>query len=196
MRSNQGANFVGARNELKAAVTILDNERIRKNLLQENCDLIIFVVNLPASSHIGGVWEQQIRLVQNVPSPLLQSIGLQLDDESLRTLMCEVQATINNWPLSVDHLTDPSFLSPLAPNHLLTMKTKVILSPPRVFSSADNFFRKCWRHIQHLANELWTRWQREYLFSLQQHQKWTTSHRNLSEDDVIIIKDDSAACNH
>jgi hypothetical protein len=44
-----------------------------------------------SASHMGGVWERQIRTVRSVLSALLQSNGSQLDDELLRTLMCETE---------------------------------------------------------------------------------------------------------
>ena len=192
LRSDQGTNFVGAKHELKAALAELDHERIKAELLQKNCDWFAFAMNVPSSSHMGGVWERQIRTVRSVLSPLLQNNGLQLDDESLRTFMCEVEAIINSRPLTVDLLNDPGSLSPLTPNHLLTMKTKVVLSPPGVFPAADKFCRKRWRRVQHLANEFWSRWRKEYLLSLQQRQKWTMSRKDVGVDDIVIIKDDNA----
>ena len=53
---------------------------------------------------MGGVWERMIRSVRNVLDALLRSNALQLDDESLRTLMCETEAVVNNRPLTVDSL--------------------------------------------------------------------------------------------
>ena len=38
---------------------------------------------------------------------LLRNNGTQLDDESLRTLMCEAEAIVNGRPLTVDSLNDP-----------------------------------------------------------------------------------------
>ena len=196
LRSDQGTNFVGAKHELKAALAELDHERIKAELLQKNCDWFAFAMNVPSSSHMGGVWERQIRTVRSVLSPLLQNNGLQLDDESLRTFMCEVEAIINSRPLTVDLLNDPGSLSPLTPNHLLTMKTKVVLSPPGVFPAADKFCRKRWRRVQHLANEFWSRWRKEYLLSLQQRQKWTMSRKDVGVDDIMIIKDDNTPSSH
>lgn len=71
LRSDQGATFVGAKHGLKSAVAELHNERIRRELLQENCDWITFIVNVPCSSYMGGVWELQIRSVRSVLSLLL-----------------------------------------------------------------------------------------------------------------------------
>jgi len=190
--SDQGTNFIGAKHELKAALAELNHERIKADLLQENCDWFTFAMNVPTSSLMGGVWERQIRTVRSVLSPLLQNNGLQLDNESLRTLMCEVEAIINSRPLTVYLLNDPGSLCPLTPNHLLTMKTKVVLSPPGVFPSADMFCRKHWMRVQHLANEFWSRWRKEYVLSLQQCLKWTVSWNDLGVDDIVIVKDDNA----
>ena len=81
LRSDQGTNFVGAKHELKAALAELDHERIKAELLKKNCDWFAFAMNVPSSSHMGGVWERQIRTVKSVLFPLLQNNGLQLDDE-------------------------------------------------------------------------------------------------------------------
>ena len=191
LRSDQGTNFVGARTELAQALAEMDQEKIKTKLLEEQCDWISFKMNVPAASHMGGVWEHQIRSVRNVLSSLLQKNGKQLDDESLRTLMCEAEAIVNSRPLTVSQLADPDSLSPLTPNHLLTMKTKVVLAPPGAFQPADVYCRKCWRRVTHLANEFWTRWRKEFLLSLQQRQKWTRPWRNLAVDDVVMIKDEN-----
>ena len=163
---------MGARTELAQALAEMDQEKIRTKLLEEQCDWISFKMNVPAASQMEGVWERQIRSARNVLSSLLQDKGKQLDDESLRTLMCEAEAIVNCRPLTVSQLPDPDSLSPLTPNHLLAMKTKVVLAPPGAFQPADVYCRKHWRRVTHLANELWTRWRKEFLLSLQQRQKW------------------------
>ena len=155
LRSDQGANFVGARTELAQVLAEMDQEKIRTKLLEEQCDCISFKMNVPAASHMGGVWERQIRSARNVLSSLLQKNGKQLAAESLRTLMCEAEAIFNSRPLTVSQLADPDSLSPLTPNHLLTMK-------PGTFQPADVYCRKRWRRVTHLANEFWTRWRKEF----------------------------------
>ena len=189
LRSDQGTNFVGARRELLEALNEMDQEKIKSSLLKEHCDWITFKMNVPSASHMGGVWERQIRTVRNVLSSLLQHNSEQLDDESLRTLMCEAEAIVNSRPLTVNQLTDPDSPEPLTPSHLLTMKSKVLLSPPGKFEPADMYARKRWRRVQHLANEFWTRWRKEYLLSLQERQKWTRPRRNLNVGDVVMVKD-------
>ena len=133
-------------------------------------------MNVPAASHMGGVWERQIRTVRSVLFSLLASNGSQLDDESLRTLMCEVESIVNSQPLTVNQLADPDSPAPLTPNHLLTMKSKVLLAPPGTFEPADIYACRRWRRVQHLANEFWSRWRKEFLLSLQERQKWSRYH--------------------
>lgn len=94
---------------------------------------------------------------------------------------------VNSHPLTVSQLADPDSPSPLTPNHLLMMKSKVVFAPPGAFQPTDTYFRKCWRRVQQLANEFWTQRWKELL---QQPTKWTRPQRNLSLDDtVIMIKD-------
>ena len=91
LRSDQGANFVGARNELTDALQELNRDRVKGFLSTKECDWIDFNLNVPAASHMGGSWERLIRTVRSVLSVLLQEHGSQLDDEALRTLMTEAE---------------------------------------------------------------------------------------------------------
>ena len=83
---------------------------------------------------MGGIWERQIRTTRSVLSSILQEHGKQLDDEALRTLMTEAESIINCRPLTVENLTDPPASEPLTPNHLLTLKTQIVLPPPGKFN--------------------------------------------------------------
>ena len=58
LRSHQGTNFIGAMNELQQAVTELNHERIREELLSNNFYWVEFKPNVPYASHRGGVWER------------------------------------------------------------------------------------------------------------------------------------------
>ena len=178
------------RRELKAALEEFDHIKTRSELQRHDCDWLEFNMNVPSASHMGGVWERQIRSVRSVLASLLQNNGSQLNGESLRPLLCEAEEIVNSRPLTVESLNDPLSLNPLTPNHLLTMKTKVVLPPPGVFQSTDKCCRKRWRRVQHLANEFWIRWKKEYLLSLQQGQKWVKPRRNLCVGDIVIINGD------
>jgi hypothetical protein len=188
--SDNGTNFVGAENELKRAWEEMDHTKVKDYLRGVGCDWIEWKRNPPTASHMGGVWERQIRSVRAVLQSLLKTHGHTLNEEALRTLLAEAEAIVNSRPLTVDNISDPSCL-PLSPIQLLTMKTKVVLPPPGSFESADLYCRKRWRRVQYLANEFWQRWRKEYLSSLQARQKWGSVRRNFKINDIVLLKDDS-----
>ena len=191
LRSDRGTNFLSAERELREALSELDDNQISEFLCKEGCDYFRFKPNVPSASHMGGVWERQIRTIRSVLARLLQQHGTQLDDESLRTLVCEVTAIVNSRPLSVENLNDPLSELPLTPNHLLTMKSKVLLPPPGKFLKPDLYTRKRWRRIQYIANEFWTRWRKEYLSNLQSRSKWVQKKRNMQIGDVVLLKEEN-----
>lgn len=127
IKCDQGTNFVGAKNELSAALHEVDAERLKNFLAEKQCD---FVFNTPHASHAGGVWERQIRSVKNVLYSMLSLSPGRLNDASLRTLLYEASAIVNSRPLTTDNLNDPNSLEPLTPNHLVTMKAATALPPP------------------------------------------------------------------
>lgn len=122
------------------------------------------------------------------------SHGHSLNDESFRTLLVEVEAIMNSRPITTDGINDPDSL-PLSPINLLTMKSMVIRPPPGVFQKEDLYCRRRWRRVQHLSNEFWSKWRREYLQILQIRSKWTSHQRNMKVGDVVIVKDDNASRN-
>ena len=186
LRCDNGTNFVGAERELRQAVLEMNNDHLREQLLKES---ITWKFNPPAASHMGGVWERQIRSVRKVLSPMLREHGDRLDDESLRTLMCEIEAVINSRPLTFVS-NDPNDDAPLTPNHILHMKP-VMLPPPGNFQKEDVYLRRRWRRVQYLTNLFWSRWRREYLVTLQERQKWNNPKRNVQVGDVVLVKDDN-----
>jgi hypothetical protein len=187
MHSDRGTNFVGAERELKEALTEIEDDQVRRFLAESMCE---FQFNPPHASHMGGVWERQIRTARNILSSMLHDSGGNLDDDSLRTLMAETSAIMNSRPLSPENLNDPNSLAAITPNNLLTMKTSVIVPPPGNFQRTDEYSRKRWRRVQHLANVFWSRWRKEFLQQLQQRQKWTQPKRSLKVGDVVLMKDD------
>ncbi|CAB4008321.1 uncharacterized protein LOC110040095, partial [Paramuricea clavata] len=54
LRSDQGTNFVGAKGELKDAISELDHEKISSEMLKHHCDWVVFKMNVPSASHMGG----------------------------------------------------------------------------------------------------------------------------------------------
>ncbi|KAL7849468.1 hypothetical protein SRHO_G00210910 [Serrasalmus rhombeus] len=144
IKSDQGRNFIGAKNEFKETLKEIDQEKLAAFLVDNQCD---FNMNAPYSSHVGGVWERKIRTVRSLLSSTLTLSLSRLDDSSLRTFFYEAMSIINSRPLTVNHLGDPCSLTPITPNHLLTMKISSALPPPGKFVKEDIYARKRWRRV-------------------------------------------------
>ena len=188
LRCDQGTNFVGASLEFRRALTDMDDNGIKKFLSDNAID---FKFNPPSASHFGGVWERLIRSFRTIlDGTLLQCCHMTLDDESLLTFMYEAAAIMNGRPLNVDSINDHE-TDVLTPNHLLTMKSRVIVSPPGSFCRDDGYSVKRWRRVQYLVDQFWSRFRKEYLHVLQSRSKWQSPSRNMSCGDVVIIKDDN-----
>ena len=144
---------------------------------------------------MGGVWERQIRSIRSILTNLINKHPCRVNSSELKTLFCETMAVINSRPLSVENLYDPHSPRPLTPNHLLTMKSEVVVPPPGQFSDTDLYTRKRWKKVQFLANQFWKEWKRQYLVTLQNRSKWTQIKPNIRVDSVVVISDEKCPRN-
>ena len=69
--SDNGTNFLGCANELKKAFKEMDYERIQSFVESLGGDLMRWIRNPPAASHMGDIWESQIRSAHLVLSSLI-----------------------------------------------------------------------------------------------------------------------------
>ena len=108
-----------------------------------------------------------------------------MDDETLLTLMAEVEKILNDRPLTppTSDSNDPEALSP---SKLLLLRPNVCYSPGE--SDAVHIYGgKRWKQAQYLADIFWKRWTREYLPTLQVTQKWLRPRPNLSVGDLVPV---------
>lgn len=182
--SDCGTNFVGAHNELEAALKEMDQETLETYLNSRGCK---WVFNSPHASHTGGVWERMIGISRRILDSMFADLRpTRLTHEVLSTLMAEVTAIVNNRPL-VAISSDPSAPEILTPSTLLTQKTLSLKRTPGNFVPQD-LFTKQWRQVQFLANRFWSRWKKEFLPTLQSRRKWQTAQPNLKEGDLVLLR--------
>ena len=140
---------------------------------------------------MGGMWERQIRSARSILAALLKQYGESLHDDSLRTLLVEVEGIINSRPITCDNIGDVNSIVPLNPMQLLSMKTRIVMQPPGIFQKEDMHCLKYWRRVQHVCNEFWTQWKKEVFATLQSRQKWNFPKRNFQVGDAVLVRDDS-----
>ena len=187
LRSDRGTNFTGADRELRDEVRKLreKNDRIQRAALDMKID---WKFNPPHASHFGGAWERQIRTVRKILNALLTEQAF--TDETLHTLLCEVECIMNNRPLtpvSADHRDE----LPLTPNHLLHLRC-IHLPSSDTPGDGDLAGRRHWKQAAYLADQFWRRWRREYLPLLQERAgRCTRSTTNLKPGDIVLLVDDT-----
>ena len=183
IRSDNGTNFVGGERELKESIQAWNQGKINDYLCQKG---ITWKFNPPLSSHMGGIWERQIRTIRRILKVLLKE--QLVTDEALITLMAEVESIVNSRPITPLN-NDPNDLEPLTPNHLLLLRKGPHSLPPGTFSKEDLYSRRRWRQIQYLADIFWKRWKKEYLPLLHKRQKWNEPNKNVAINDLVLIED-------
>jgi hypothetical protein len=143
--------------------------------MREQCEIVF---NAPHSSHAGGVWERQIRSIRNILDSTLKLSHGRMDDPSLRCLFYEAMMIVNSRPLTAIDSNPNS--ETITPNHLVTMKSSIPLSPPGKFVREDIYARKRWSGIQYLIEQFWSQWRKEYLLNLSKRQTWAKPRRKCS----------------
>ncbi|XP_076376168.1 uncharacterized protein LOC143258753 [Megalopta genalis] len=184
--SDNGTNFIGARNELNILIKDKQhNEKIANALSQESIEWRLIP---PHSPHFGGLWEGAVK---SAKYHLTRVIGDQrLTFEELYTLLTQIESCLNSRPLS-PLSSDPTDLNPLTPGHFL-IGTALTTLPSHDLRDIKVTRLNRYQLIQQMVQHFWQRWQRECIQQLQQRHKWqhsTTS--KLAVDSLVIIKEDN-----
>ena len=158
IRSDNGTNFVGANKELSESIKAWNNKHMESWMQQQEIE---WIFQPSHASHHGGHFERHIRTIRNILQALLLEQPINVNDDNLNTLFCEIECIINSRPLT-ELSDDPNDLEPLTPNHLLSMKGGVSF-PPGVFQKSDIYLYRRWKQVQYLADLFWVRWKREYI---------------------------------
>ena len=106
IRCDNGSNFVGVKSELQRSLSEMDDDKISHFLQNGGTDWVTWKNNPPSGSHMGGVWEHQIKSAHVILSALLKQHGTSLNNKSLITLLTEVESIVNSRPLTVETLGD------------------------------------------------------------------------------------------
>ena len=148
--------------------------------------------NLPKAPWWGGMFE---RIVRSVKRCLKKTLGKgRLTYEELLTVLTEVEAVINNRPLS--YLEENDVAQPLTPSHLfcgrrLFDRPKTCASEP--IEMVGEHVRKRVKLLNTMMDHFWNRWKNEYLVELRENHKMRTRQKKLDIKigDVVLIHDDN-----
>ncbi|CAK9796733.1 hypothetical protein ANTQUA_LOCUS865 [Anthophora quadrimaculata] len=187
--SDNGTNFIGARNHFKELSSLLTDSHHKEQVTKFLSDnRIEWHLIPPHAPHFGGLWEAAVR---STKYHLKRVIGeTRLTFEELYTLLTQVEACLNSRPL-YPLSNDPLDLSPLTPGHFLIGESLTSLPDPNVEHIPMNRLNR-YQHIQSMLQHFWRKWHLEYLHQLQQRTRWkAASQSHFGPGTLVVIKDDN-----
>ncbi|XP_071138753.1 uncharacterized protein [Mytilus edulis] len=192
MMSDNALTFKAASNEISR---LCNSRKVKENIQNYGIEWKFIPNRAP---WFGGMWERMIGLTK---TSLKKVLGrAHVNDETLRTVLTEIEATLNDRPvtyISTD-IRDPE---PLTPSHLIHGRRITTLPYVSSNSAIDNLNVCELTHTnlnnqairqRQLIENFWTRWKGEYLTSLREyHQRAGVDVRKIKEGDVVQIHDES-----
>ncbi|XP_055634171.1 uncharacterized protein LOC129774457 [Toxorhynchites rutilus septentrionalis] len=142
----------------------------------------------PRSPHHGGLWESAIKVAKQHLSKITKNYIFTF--EELSTLIAQISATMNSRPLTPIS-NRPMDAQPLTPAHLLIGRALTTVPEVNLLERQNSSLSR-WQFIQRLSQEFRSRWQTEYVRSLQRMSKWQRPSQNVSVGDFVLLVDDNS----
>lgn len=187
MLSDNGLNFVGAKNELKVLHQLLQdqvhNEVVKKMLASNGID---WHMNPPESPHFGGLFEAGVKSVKFHLRRTMEVTPFTFEEWT--TMLTQIEAILNSRPLTPlsDDVND---LQALTPGHFLIGEPLIAIPEPNLEHLKINTLDR-YQLMQRKVQEFWRTWSSEYLMTLQQRTKWKSPADNMKPGQIVTIKDD------
>ena len=142
---------------------------------------------------MGGFWECLVRSVKNC---IRKTVGRSiLNFEELRTLLIEVEATLNNRPLTYMYDDENGISYPLTPASLIYGR-RILHATNEAHTDVTSTTCALTNRAKYYYNLL-NQWSKEYLSSLRE-KSWVkstnqNSSRIISVGDMVLIRNEGTA---
>ena len=179
--SDNGSNFVGARHELSAFLSLESTESaVRECVMSKRITWHHIPQRAP---HFGGIWES---VVKSTKFHLRRTVGtVQLYYEELSTVICQISACLNSRPYLAQDCHDGG-RSTTDPRTFSDWQTR-----PSLPVDADLTLTKRWELCQALVQLFWDMWSKSYLSSLQKRHKWQKPLPNVGVGDLVMLLEET-----
>jgi len=186
--SDNATNFVGANRRLLQLKNIFHNDKnmeIIQDTLTETGIQWKFIP--PRSPHFGGLWEAAIK---SMKTHMYRTLGnANMTYEELNTVIIRIEACLNSRPLC-PLSSDPNDLAVLTPGHFLIGDSLTAVPEPQLATVPISHLNR-WRRVTQASQQLWTRFQKEYVSQLQQRKKWAVgTGPRVKIGSIVMIKED------
>lgn len=186
--SDNGTNFVGARNRFRDLLKLLKDkdhkEKVNNYCLHEG---ITWHFNPPSGPHFGGLWEAAVRSTKFHLQRVIGETPLSIED--MTTLLVQIEGCLNSRPITALS-GDPSDLEPLTPAHFLIGTSLQALPEADVTTTPLNRLTQL-ELVQRKVQDFWKRWRQEYLSQLQGRIKRWRPAINIEVGKMVLICDEN-----
>ncbi|XP_041988861.1 uncharacterized protein LOC121740272 [Aricia agestis] len=139
----------------------------------------------PYTPHFNGIAEAAVKSTKHHLKRLLQQTHFTY--EELATCLTQIEAVLNSRPLT-PLSSDPHDFSVLTPAHFLIGRS--LTSVPQARAPDGNITSlQRYQRVARIKDHFWTRFQLEYISTLQKKTKWHTSHGAISVGTLVLIRD-------
>lgn len=145
---------------------------------------ISWVFNPPSAPNFGPLWEAGVKSVKKHLKHALRDHSFNY--EEFNTILIRIESILNSRPLCCLGADPNEGLDVLIPGHFLT-GAPVLARPENDISNSYIPPLKRWLLVTQATQCFWKRWRSDYLNTLIQRNKWTSSVNNLKVNDVVII---------
>jgi hypothetical protein len=188
--TDNGTNFLGAKNILEVAQTRWNERLLEKGLIVDPIDWDFAPAKAP---HQQGAVERMVGLVKTALDKLITTLNRnpnKYNDFQMRCILCEIIGMLNSRPIVMTPFEGASNHY-LTPNHFLIGKQNV-QSVPLSDRPIENL-SEYWLDIKILSNILWKHWLDAYIPSIMMREKWFDKKNPLKVDDIVLVADPSLA---
>jgi hypothetical protein len=184
MYSDNGTTFHGASSQLaKEMRQVLQSSRelAQTQYLVQNFTWEFIPAGAP---HMGGLWEAGVKSFKAHFKKIAS--GFRYTFEEMSTLLCRIESCLNSRPLCVNSENSIDYTA-LTPGHFLIGAP--LLSPAEVVCDEQPIsVVNRWRKLKALTQAFALRWKEEYLKELHKRTKWRDPNRNITIDDIVVIR--------
>ena len=189
--SDNGKNFIGARNDIIKVQEILALENSKKSIgsfmVQESIEWEMIP---PRSPHFGGLWEAAVKSMKR---HLRRIVGLQIlsfeEHNTQHRIVIQIEGILNSRPLFAMS-SDPNDLQPITPAHFLLGKSAKDLPTVHQLDAKMDLGQR-FKLLEAIKTSFWKAWYRDYLVTLQVRKRWLQSGPSFQLGDIVLVAEDN-----
>ena len=186
--SDNATNFQGSNNQLIDIYNFFQNSKNHVQILDYlSTNEIQWKFIPPRSPHWGGLWEAAIKSTKYHIKRIIGNLSYTF--EEFYTILTQIEAILNSRPLC-PLTNDPSDFDYLTPGHFLIGKSLTIYPDKNISEIPENRL-KFWQQCTKIQQVFWKRWSVSYLNHLQNCPKWLKVFKNISPNDVVLLREDN-----